>query len=456
MIRNDPVLSLLSVLFFICGSTVSSAKALQCVWDFAPQNQYDTSDGVLAETTGIDAADFNGDGHLDVAVSNRQTDEVMIFAGDGEGNLSLLSTTNVGAGAIPRYVVAGDFDGDGHIDAATANWEAASGTEFLGSVSILLNDGFGNLTLFDELFYYRASCIAVADIDGDGDLDLIVPHWDPANGSSGPGIATILLNNGDATFNGVDVPIGRLPRGIDVGDLDSDGDLDFAVSNLGDDTVTIVENLSYGNFATVASVSVDIDPRYVAIGDLDQDGLGDLAVVHKTSNELWILKNHGGMVFSKIGTYPTADNPHSATIDDINGDCKLDVIVSCVGLSRIFIYENDGFGQMVQTVEITSTKGPAHVITADMDEDGRPDLLTADTNDGGYTSIHLSLVDQTGCPDPECPSDVNGDGVTNVTDILFLIGRWGGSCPGSADTNGDGFLDVLDLLAIIGDWGPCK
>jgi len=454
MIRIDPVSSLLSVLLFICGSTVSSAKAQQCVWDFAPQNQYDTSDGVLAETTGIDAADFNGDGHLDVAVSNRQTDEVMLFAGDGEGNLSLLSTTNVGAGAIPRYVVAGDFDGDGHIDAATANWEAASGTEFLGSVSILLNDGFGNLTLFDELFYYRASCIAVADIDGDGDPDLIVPHWDPANGSSGPGIATILLNNGDATFNGVDVPIGELPRGIDVGDLDSDGDLDFAVSNLGDDTVTIVENLSDGNFATVASISVDLDPRYVAIGDLDQDALGDLAVVHKTSNELWILKNHGGMVFSKIGTYPTADNPHSATIDDINGDCKLDVIVSSVGLSRIFIYENDGIGQMVQTVEITSMKGPAHVITADMDEDGIPDLLTADTNDGGYTSIHLSLVDQTGCP-VACPSDADRDGEVGVSDILFLIGRWG-KCPGSADTNGDGFLDVLDLLAIIGDWGPCK
>ncbi|MBC8523270.1 VCBS repeat-containing protein [PVC group bacterium] len=456
MIRLDTLPSSAYALLVIGGTIVSSAEGYQCVWNFAPQNQYDTSDGVLAETTGIDTADFNGDGLLDVAVSNRKTDEVMLFAGDGAGNLAFLSRASVGVGAIPRYVVAGDFDGDGDLDAATANWEGGSSPTYLGgSVSILLNDGIGNLSVSDELFYYRSSCIAVSDIDGDGDPDLIVPHWDPANGSSGPGITTILLNNGDATFNGIDVPIGRLPRGVDVGDLDSDGDLDFAVSNLGDNTVTIIENLGGGTFATVASVSTGLEPRYVAIGDLDQDGLGDLAVVHKTNNELWIMKNQGGMVFLGIGTYPTSINPHSTTIDDINGDCNLDVIVSHVGANWVYVYENDGFGAIVNTVQILSLKGPAHVITADINEDGRSDLLTADANDGGYTSIHLNNVHQGACG---CNGDLTLDGSVDVLDVLELLGGWGSCQPQScctSDLTGDGFTNVMDLLEIIGLWGPC-
>lgn len=456
-------------LFALACLICSSAHAFQCQWDFSAQNQYDTSpDGDLAETTGIDAADFNGDGFLDVAVSNRKTDEVMIFAGDGAGNLSYLSAVTLGTGAIPRYVVSGDFDGDGDIDAATANWGdgAVDGGYNGGSVSILLNDGSGNLTEIDTLFFLRSSCIAVSDIDNDGDPDLIVPHWDDGAGDPGAvdGVATILINNGQAVFSGVDVPIGNKPRGIDVGDLDFDGDLDIAVSNLGDHTVTIIENVGAGNFETVASISVGLQPRYVAIGDLDQDGLGDLAVVNKGDNSLWILKNYGGMVFAEVGIYSTYEYPHSTTIDDINGDCKLDVIVSHVGGAGaekyVYIYENDGQALMANIFELRSIKAPAHVITADMNEDGKPDILTADTNDGGYTSIHLSEVDQKGCP--PCYGDLVIDGSVDVNDLLHLLGNWPGPddqcdtycCPG--DVDGNGTVDVDDILKLIGAWGPCN
>ena len=453
--------SALAISFVIC----SSANAFQCQWNFAPQNQYDTSpcNEFPAETTGVEAADFNGDGLLDVAVSNRQTDEVMIFVGDGLGNLSLNSTVTLSSGSIPRYVVAGDFDNDGDIDAATANWEAGAveGGYDGGSVSILLNDGFGNLTVFDEIFYLRSSCIAVSDIDGDGDSDLILPHWDAEakNPGASPSITTILLNNGHASFSGVDVSSGNKPRGIDVGDLDSDGDLDIAVSNLGDDTLTIIENTGAGTFVNAASISVDLQPRYVAIGDLDQDGLGDLAVIHKDTNTLWILKNYGGMVFSEIGIYPTHQLPHSNTIDDINGDCKPDVIVSHVGGIEqekfVYIYENNGQALIANIFELRSLKAPAHVITADMNADGRPDILTADTNDGGYTSIHLNEVDQLGCP--QCYGDLDGDGSVAVGDLVILITNWGDCidqcCLG--DVDGNGTVNALDIVDLISLWGEC-
>jgi hypothetical protein len=431
----------------------SSAQGYQCQWNFAPQNQYDT--GPSAATSGIATADFNEDGFLDVAVSNRNTDEVVIFAGDGSGQLSVLSSVDIGIESIPRYVVAGDFDGDGHIDIATSNWEAGADASYSGgSVTVALNDGTGTMKVTNELFFLRSACIEVDDVDNDGDPDLIAPHWDPNYGSSGPGITSILLNQGDATFEVIDVPIGNLPRGIDTGDLDGDGDIDFAVSNLGDNTVTLVENLGKGNFATVTNMPVGDGPRYLSIGDLNNDGLNDIAIVHKVDNELWILQNDGDMVFTEIGVYPTSDNPHSTTIEDINGDCKLDVIVSHVGENWVYIYENDGEANMVSTIEIPSLKGPAHVITSDLDGDDKPDILTADVN-GGYVSVHLSQVDQTGCA--QCHGDLSGNGMVDVADIIQLISDWGPCtdtcCP--SDLNRDGSVEVNDIIEIISSWGAC-
>jgi len=431
----------------------SSAQGYQCQWDFAPQNQYDT--GPSAAASGVDSADFNEDGFLDVVVSNRNTDEVVIFAGDGNGNLEPLTAVHIGEGSIPRYVVAGDFDGDGHIDIATSNWEAGADASYSGgSVTVALNDGTGNMTVTNELFFLRSACIAVEDLDNDGDPDLIAPHWDPDVGSSGPGITSILINNGDATFEVVDVPIGQLPRGIDTGDLDGDGDIDFAVSNLGDNTVTLVENLGKGYFSTVMNMSVGDGPRYLAIGDLDDDGLNDLAVVHKVDDELWILQNDGDMIFNQIGVYPTSDNPHSTTLEDINGDCKLDVIVSHVGENWVYVYENDGDANMVNTVEIPSLKGPAHVITSDVNGDDKPDILTADVN-GGYISIHLSMVDQAGCS--QCYGDLSGNSIVDVPDIIQLIADWGPCedtcCP--SDLNRNGSVEVNDIIEIISAWGAC-
>ena len=222
----------------------------ECEWIFSPTDWYPgpDEDDVAVGTSGICSADFTGDGTLDIAIANRWLDNVMFFSNDGLGQFSLHSTTPTGPGSIPRYVVCGDFDGDGDIDAATANWTAHEDDPpgyGGGSLTVLLNDGSGVFTVTEEHLLLGAACLDVADLNGDGILDLIVAHWDPAVGSDGPGIATVLKGNGDGTFVEVaDVPIGNLPRGIDVGDLDNDGDIDFAVSNMGsDDSVTVVENL---------------------------------------------------------------------------------------------------------------------------------------------------------------------------------------------------------------------
>ena len=442
----------LSLAFIGLNASVPFALGAECEWLFSPADFYE---GVQAATSGICSADFDGDGWLDIAVANRGSDDVIVFSNDGTAQYSILSTVSIGVGSTPRYVVSGDFDGDGDIDAATANWSAHAGDPVGyngGSVAILLNDGNGVLTLSEEHNFLRTSCLDIIDLNGDGHLDIIVPHWDPAVGSNGPGIASILKNNGDGTFVEItEVPIGNLPRGIDVGDIDNDGDFDFAISNMGsDDSVTVVENIGKFKFSVRDPLLNGITPRYLAIGDVTGDGLGDISVVHKTPNNLIVYKNDGDFNFSMFGEYPTADNPHSVEVDDIDGDCTLDVLVSHVGDNIVNLYKNDGEGFFTLT-QIQSLHGPAHVITADVNEDGRKDVLTADVN-GGYFNVHLSNVYQVGCEPLECRADLDNSGMVEVMDIIELISQWGTPC-GPSDLNRSGVVDVLDIIELISVWG---
>jgi hypothetical protein len=358
-------------------------------------------------------------------------------------------------------VVCGDFDGDGDIDAATSNWNAHEDDPpgyGGGSLAVLLNDGSGVFTLTEEHLFLRTTCLDVADLNGDGILDLIASHWDPDVGSSGPGIATVLRGNGDGTFVEVaDVPIGNLPRGIDVGDLDNDGDIDFAVSNMGsDDSVTVVENLGQNlgdfNFAVRTPLLEGSTPRFLAIGDVTGDGLSDISVVHKVPNTMLVYKNDENFDFSLFGVYPTADNPHSIAVADINGDCSLDVLVSHVGDNVVYLFRNNRSGVFERT-EMESLHGPAHVIAADVHDDGKPDVLTACVN-GGYFNVHPSEVAQIGCT-VECRADITHDGVVSVEDFLIIISTWGLCeslcCPG--DIDGNGAVNVADLLIMLNNFG---
>ena len=113
MIRMDRPIRFATIIVFIgLYTALSSANANECTV-FEPPVYY-PGDG--AGSSGICTADFNGDGTVDVAISSRWLDNVIIFSNDGIGNYSEYSETYIGENTTPRYVVAGDFNGDGHDD----------------------------------------------------------------------------------------------------------------------------------------------------------------------------------------------------------------------------------------------------------------------------------------------------------------------------------------------------
>src|SRR5207302_408575 len=175
---------------------------------------------------------------------------------------------NYASGPNPQSVAVGDFNGDGNLDLAVANWGGTNGT-----VSALLGNGDGT---FQTAVNYAAGLnsisIAVSDFNGDGKLDLVVAN-------SGSTNISVLLGNGDGTFRpAVNYGAETAPYSVAVGDFNDDGKLDVAVANAGSGYYQTGGNVSVllgngdGTFQPAINYSAGVGPYSVAVGDFNGDG----------------------------------------------------------------------------------------------------------------------------------------------------------------------------------------
>ena len=166
-------------------------------------------------------ADFNGDGNLDAAVANFGSNTVSLFLGNGDGTFQ--ARVDYATGGTPSSVGVGDFNGDGQLDLVLTNGTFSVGN----SVSVLLGNGDGTFQAHMEYGTGLGPTEAVVgDFNFDGKLDLAVANYGPAYRA---GSVSILLGNGDGTFQPhVDYRAGVNPVGVSVGDFNRDSKLDLA------------------------------------------------------------------------------------------------------------------------------------------------------------------------------------------------------------------------------------
>jgi hypothetical protein len=230
--------------------------------------------------------DFNGDGNLDLAVANFASNTVSVLLGTGTGAFG--AATNYPVGSGPVSVAVGDFNGDGTLDLAVANQNSFN-------VSILLGNGAGGFTAAAPIpVGDRARSVGVGDFNGDGHVDLAVATFS-SDGTRNN--VAILLGDGAGGFGAptnfaVD---GGLPSSLAIGDLNDDGFLDLAVVNVNHNTVSILLGKGTGRFQRRPSLAVGTRPEWVSVVDLDADGKPDLAVVNNFSNTVSILLNRTSM-----------------------------------------------------------------------------------------------------------------------------------------------------------------
>lgn len=183
----------------------------------------------LALTAGVFAnlpskilvADFNGDGRADIVVTDgfdvNSNNQVQVLLGNGNGTFGVPTVLNTAA--FPRGLAAGDFNGDGRLDFATAN---ANGN----NLSVFLNNGAGFGAATNFAAGTRPNKVAAVDLNLDGRIDLIATN-------SASGNASILLGNGDGTFGAATsvATTSAQPTGLDVADYNKDTVPDFSIGN---------------------------------------------------------------------------------------------------------------------------------------------------------------------------------------------------------------------------------
>ena len=308
---------------------------LDTVFDFASQQTFD----VGSLPAGVAVADFNGDAKPDLAVADFTFDNVSIqlnTTAAGATTASFANRQTFPAGFGPTAIAVGDFNADGKPDLAVANGIA-------DTVSILVNTtatGATTASFSPHQTFATGNVpfgVAVGDFNADTKPDLAVTN---VNDNT----VSILLNEtavGTTTASFASqqtFATGNSPAGVAIGDFNGDAKLDLAISNELDDTLSVLLNetaagATTASFASQQTFATGEGPGGVAIGDFNADAKLDLAVTNTDANTLSVLLNTttaGATTadFASQQTFATGDGPAGVTVGDFNGDAKLDLAVA--------------------------------------------------------------------------------------------------------------------------------
>ena len=372
---------------------------------------------------GVALGDVNGDGKLDLAVGSWDNGTVSVWLNQtvpGAATPSFAPQVSLATGGNVAHIAFGDMNGDGKVDMVVSNY-------FSGTVSVLLNQtvpgavtpSFAPQVLFAAQGF--ASYTALGDLNGDGKLDLAV-----VNNTENSTNVSVLLNQ---TAAGVATPsfapavaftTGLKPYGIVMGDLNGDGKLDLAVTNMRDGTISALLNTTASgattpSFAPQVSFAAGAVPYGIAIGDMNGDGKVDLVATHIDGNTVSVLLNtttSGAITpsFTTQAPLVTGDRPGSVALGDLNGDGTLDLAVANFSSNTVSVLPD----------QPTSPQPLGLVYTP-----------AAGAHGTGLASISFHVQDSGGTANGGINRDQTANTITfNVTPVSYAIN----SAPSGADT----------------------
>ena len=337
-----------------------------------------------------------------------------------------MDTSSFGVGSLPNVgpLVVADLNKDGKQDMAVVPWTNSGTTNV---VSIFLGNGDGTFSQGTQYGIGQFWGILSADVNNDGNLDLVVPA------GNGQGVA-VLLGNGDGTFQSplVSQPNEQLYGGFALADFNGDGALDLLFVN--DNSVCILPGKGDGTFQPEicnALPQISLNP---AVGDFNGDGRLDVAVTNSVGNSdtIVILLGNGDGTFKQAETYQIGANLQALTTADLNGDGQLDLVAADGTDSRVLTLFGKGDGTFREGATYVTALGPLVVTTADMNGDGNLDLVVGDY---GYYFASVSVLLG------------NGDGTFQPYSD-YDAGTFGYSA--IADFNDDGRLDLAVTNGTVG------
>ena len=352
-------------------------------------------------TKSVAWGDVDGDGDLDLAVGNQDSNKV--YLNQRGGLQSSLASWSSSETNFTNSLAWGDVDGDGDLDLAVGN-----GTFVRGEVNeVYLNGGLDEAGKPQLNVAWSSSetddtrSVAWGDVDSDGDLDLAVGNW---GGGGQPN--RVYLNGGLDEAGKPQLNVAWSSSETDFtgsmvwGDVDSDGDLDLAVGNFGQNRVYLNQGLDEEDkpqLSLVWSSSETDETNSVAWGDVDGDGDLDLAVGNSGQNRVY-LNQGGGLQPSPAWSSSETDETNSVAWGDVDGDGDLDLAVGNDSSFNVAgrpnrVYLNQGGGLLTSLASWSSseTDETNSVAWGDVDGDGDLDLAVGnDSNSSHWERVYLN------------------------------------------------------------------
>jgi len=418
-------------------------------------------------------ADFNGDGKPDLAELFSNERKVRFYANTSTtGNISFaLQAGTYKTGAYPVKMAAADLNGDSKPDIAVCSLEQ-------DAMSLFANATTGTAIQFIPKVDYAAghwpSGTALGDLDGDAKPDMVVANWKentfsvlqfgldavppgipavssftPASGPVGSSITIngsnfgTSINDNIVFFGGVKATVtsasaGSLTVKIPTGAANNKL---FSVTNAAGLTgyslkpfrVTFpgaAPAFNAASFDTAKIFPASTDPRGLCMGDLDGDGKNDVALANAGSNSVSVFRNNsipGSVAFDARADIAAGASPKACTIADLNADGKPELLVANSDDNTVSVFRNTStpgaisFAPAVLCYTDTSGFGnPLALLVHDLDGDGKPDLAVANANSTYCTFFRNSTAVAGGPVSFDAKVSYNGGYSPNILAVCDL------------------------------------
>jgi len=329
----------------------------------------------------------------------------------------------VHSGDYPKDVAAADLDGDGDLDLVAA----LRSPPRLAVLRKVEGGKFASPAYEPVVGARDIGGIVAGDLDGDLRPDVAVLGHDTND-------LWVFHNLGNAHLVQIArVPLGAGPKELEANDLDGDGDLDFVAINEFGNSLSVVINDGSGFFSARPELALGITPKGVAVGCFafvrGALRLGDVAIAEHDSHAIHVLHNTGNANFvsAAILSVPGNSHPEGLVVRDLDGD-GLEDIAACYSsatLNRVAIFYREGASFSAPTLVNVGSDHPTHMVADDFDRDGRLDLAFVSPQ-----SLHVTVVRQRDLREFEWNSmwDVAGPGSDHLV---------------SGDFDGSGYPDIV-------------
>lgn len=343
--------------------------------------------GIPGGPGNVAIGDVNGDGKPDLVVTSGQARSVAVLLGRGDGRFDPATGSPLRVPGGPSEMVLGDVSGDGNLDLVLASHDSYG-------VMLLLGDGQGAFTLspnspivMKDGNHPHMHGLAIGDVNGDGKLDLVSANHDDND-------VAVVLGDGRGGF--VRAPaspfaVGAAPYPLALADIDGDGHVDIAAPNVLAGTVTVLLGDGKGRFgpAPRSPFAVAARPYYVSLGDLNEDKRLDLVATHDDISLTTVMLNEGNGGFRPVPGSPfnLGRRAFAAFFSDMDGDHKMDLVAATNDSVTVLL--GDGRGRLTPAPgsPFPTGRGTWRLAVGDVNGDGRADIATSNLESNSVTVL---------------------------------------------------------------------